>query len=152
MDGDESVEEIVVKERAPVGALPGWALDSSMGRSRLAWDDGTLYAAELAGTVYSPPIPLFAPKEASWSGTVVTPRTRSKGTATLKRANDDLTVGGKRYKTVRTTLTLKSGNDKIELTTWFYPDLGILRQEQRSGEKLLRNRRIDFVSAGSSSR
>ena len=146
MDGDEVIQEITVRGRAPVGEYSGWLVDSAMGQSRLAWDGGTLYAAELAGTTYSPPIPLFANKPTTWSGVVSTSKSSTKGSADLSRKNENLVQGGKTYATAKTTLTLKTGKDTVELTTWFYQDLGILRQEQRSGAGMLRNRRIDFIS------
>lgn len=147
MDGDESIEVIAVIERAPVGPYSGWLLDSAMGRSRLAWHSGGLYASELAGSVFSPPVPLFSKREAAWAGTVTTPAGTLAGKANLAVSKENLLLGGKSYSTVKTILTLSSGAEKTELTTWFYPDLGILRQEQRSGPNMLRNRRIEFVSS-----
>ncbi len=146
MDGDEAIEEVTVKERAPVGPYSGWLLDSAMGQSRLAWDSGTLYAAELAGSTYSPPIPLFAKRETKWQGVVATATKSVASTAVLTKVNENFVQGGKTYATTKTTLVLTCGKDKVELTTWFYPDLGILRQEQRSGPNMLRDRRIDFIS------
>lgn len=147
MDGDEVIQEITVKGSAPVGKYSGWLLDSAMGQSRLAWNGGVLYAAELAGTTYSPPIPLFAKKDTNWTGVVVTPKSSTAGSAILQSKEENLVIGGKTYKTIKTTLKLKSGKDEVELTTWFYPDLGILRQEQRTGANMLRNRRIEFISS-----
>lgn len=146
IDNEIAIIDITVSEKAPVGDHRGFLLKSEMGDSRLAWSRGSLLAAELAGTRYSPPIPLYADDKTEWSGVVQSEGSKVAGTATIARSNEELIVGGRTYKTVKCVLTLDSGKDHIQLTTWFYPDLGILRQEQRSGPALERDRKIDFVS------
>ena len=146
IDNDQEIIDLTVAEEAPVGDHKGFLLQSEMGDSRLAWDGGTLLAAELAGTRYSPPIPLYAADGTEWSGVVQAQSKQVAGTATVSRSEEELVVGGRSYRTVKCVLTLDSGEDHIQLTTWFYSGLGILRQELRSGPALERDRNIVFVS------
>lgn len=144
-DGDESTEKVRVARSAPVGRLDGWQLEGGMGSCRLAWDGDTLVAAQLADTQYSPPIPLLAPRDRTWSGVVSTPSLRAAGKATLERSSETLTLAGTDHKTAKTVLTLECSGETVQLTTWFFPQMGILRQEQRRGPLLSRDRYIEFV-------
>jgi hypothetical protein len=81
----------------------------------------------------------------AWSGTVSTPSGQAQATAKLVRVNEKLDVGGRQYQTIKTVLTLESGGEKVQLTTWFFPGMGILRQEQRRGPGLTRDRFVEFV-------
>lgn len=146
IDNDVEIIDLTVAEEAPVGDHQGYLLQSEMGDSRLAWDGDTLLAAELAGTRYSPPIPLYAPDGTDWSGVVQAESKQVAGKATVSRSEEELVVGGRSFQTVKCVLTLDSGEDHIQLTTWFYAGMGILRQEQRSGPALERDRNIVFVS------
>ena len=145
LDGDEATETISVVSEAPVGSVQGFLLESVMGDSRLAWDGDTLVAAELPDSVYSPPIPLLASESQSWSGVVSTATGSATGTATLTLSKENLSIAGRQYSTVKTVLTLLAGGETIQLTTWFFPQMGILRQEQRRGPGLVRDRYVEFV-------
>jgi hypothetical protein len=145
LDGDETTQTVKTVRRAPVGDADGWLLESQMGSFRLGWDGDVLLAAELPDSSYSPPIPLLAPQRTEWSGTVSTPTGRSAATAKLVRTNERLDVGGRQYQTIKTVLTLDSDGEKVQLTTWFFPGMGILRQEQRRGPGLTRDRFVEFV-------
>lgn len=146
LDGDIAYQQIRVVGRSAVGPHNGWLLESDMGDSRLAWDGDTLLAAEMAGVRYTPPIPIFAPDGESWSGVVRTAEDEYEATATMETSRKKLDVAGRPHQTVMCVLTLDAGEEPIQLTTWFFEGLGILRQEQRSGPNQERNRRIDFVS------
>jgi len=146
LDADYFDADMTVERAASVGSARGWLLASDLGQCRMAWSDGELIAAELAGTTYAPPVPLFAESGREWSGVVTTPTTKSAATARLQRSKEDLKIAGRTYGTVKCVLTLEGSGEKTQLTTWFFPGLGILRQEQRSGPALTRDRRIDFVS------
>ena len=143
------METVSVVDRAPVGGTKGYLLHSGMGDCRMAWDRDRLVASQLAGTLYSPPIPLLARNGTSWSGVVVTPSGKTAGHATVALANEKLDVAGRQYETIKTVVNLVVGTDRAQLTTWFYPGLGILRQEQRNGPALTRSRYIEFVSGPS---
>ena len=146
IDNVVEVIDITVAERAPVGEYDGFLLTSAMGDSRLAWNGDVLLAAELAGTRYSPPIPIFAEANTGWSGVVQTEGVQVAGTATLSVESDTIENAGRDFETVVCVLNLESGDEALQLRTWYYPGLGILRQEQRSGRTLERDRKIDFVS------
>ena len=146
LDGDIAYQELRVVGRTAVGPHNGWLLESDMGDSRLAWDGDRLIAAEMAGVRYSPPIPIFAPDGERWSGVVRTAGTRHESTATVATSNEMLDVAGRSHQTVMCVVTLESSDGPVQLTTWFFEGMGILRQEQRSGPLLTRNRKIDFVS------
>lgn len=141
-----STEMLRVARPAPVGSIEGWLLESGMGDSRMAWDGDVLLAAELAGTVYAPPIPLLATGDKAWRGVVMTTSSRTAGTARLQRSDEKLHVGIRDYDCAKTVLTLESSGETVQLTTWFFPGLGILRQEQRRGPQLERDRLLVFVS------
>ncbi len=145
LDGDDAVQTVKAVRSAPVGSLQGWLLESEMGDSRLAWDGDTLVAAELPDSTYSPPIPLLAPGAREWKGVVSTPTGSTAGTARLVRSSETLDIGGRQSQTVKTVLTLESGGETVQLTTWFFSGLGILRQEQRRGPGLTRDRFLEFV-------
>lgn len=146
LDGDIAYQELSVVGRTAVGPHNGWLLESDMGDSRLAWDGERLLASEMAGVRYSPPIPIYAPDGERWSGVVLTAGSDKRATATIATSNAELNVAGRPHQTVMCVLTLDSGDGQVQLTTWFFEGLGILRQEQRSGPALTRNRKIDFVS------
>ena len=146
LDTDEVPVTWKVAGRAPVGAIEGWEIASDMGTSRLGWKGDDLLASELAGTVYSPPVPLLADGPRSWKGVVTTAGQKTAGSATLVRSAESLDVGGKSYESIKTVLTLDCGGETVQLTTWFFSGLGILRQEQRRGPALTRDRYIEFVS------
>ncbi len=144
-DGDETTQTVKTVRAAPVGDVTGWLMESEMGAFRLAWDGDTLIAAELPDNIYSPPIPLLAPRGVQWSGTVTTPTGRTTATARLERGSEKLDVGGRQYQTIKTVLTLNAAGERVQLTTWFFPRMGILRQEQRRGPGLTRDRYVEFV-------
>ena len=146
VDATPTVVNLTVKEEAPVGSVSGWLLESEMGESRMAWDGDTLLAAELAGTTYWPPIPIFATSGTEWKGVVATATTKVSGSAKVAKSSEELTVGGRVFKTVKCVLDLDASGDRIQLTTWFFPDRGIMRQEQRSGPGLTRDRFLECIS------
>ena len=146
IDPESTYQDLRVVREASVGSTRGWLLESEMGDCRLGWQGGILLAAELGGTAYSPPVPLFAEDGAKWQGVLATATVSTAATATMRRTNESLDVAGRKYRTVKCVLDLQSSQGPLQLTTWFFPGMGILRQEQRSGPALVRDRRIDFVS------
>lgn len=146
IDTTPQVADVRINEAAPVGSLSGWLLESDMGNSRMAWEGDVLYAAELAGTTYWPPVPIFGPDKTEWKGVVATATTKVAGSASLTKSEEDLEYGGRKFKTIKCVLDFSAAEDRIQLTTWFFPDKGILRQEQRSGPGLTRDRYIECVS------
>jgi hypothetical protein len=144
-DGDETTQTFRVVREAPVGTLTGWLIESEMGACRMAWDGDTLFAAELADSAFSPPIPLLAPRGAEWKGVVSTATAKDAGTARMARSTEKLDVGGRQYECAKSVVTLTVSGETVQLTTWFFPRMGILRQEQRRGPALTRDRYIEHV-------
>jgi hypothetical protein len=144
-DGDEATQAFRVAGEAPVGTLNGWLIESEMGSCRMAWDGDTLVAAELPDCSFSPPVPLLAPRGTTWNGVVTTATGKNAGSGTLSRSSEKLDVGGRQYESLKTVLTLTVSGETVQLTTWFFPRMGILRQEQRRGPALTRDRYIEHV-------
>ena len=127
--------EVKVNREAQVGPYSGWELVSRMGASRLAWSEGTLYASELSGTRYSPPIPLLAElgenQSVRWKGTVTTGSIQVNGAATLVVKQTKEKVGVRSHPAREATVTLAIGDSRHEIQTSFVRGVGIVRQEHR---------------------
>lgn len=131
------VGEVSVIRPVAVGDVSGWELQAPSGISRIAWDRGTLQASMLSGTRYSPPIPLLVAdpvgKTINWKGQVSTPMHNYTANATMTWQKQDLQLGGKTFHTVREDCQIKLESGSIlTLTTWFSPEVGIVRQDQRT--------------------
>lgn len=141
----ERVEEVAVVRRIAVGGVSGWEMGGPMGPSRLAWSRGRLIAESVPGTRFDPPVVLLDPSEPKttwrWPETgeaFVTSggRVRAASAAGTQRP-EDLEVGGRTFKALRSTVTLRIGGETLELDTWFAQGIGPLRQEQRAGGVLV---------------
>ena len=107
----------------------------SMGRSLIEWRDGALWARELSGTRFEPPIPLLRPGvpswRASWRGRVEGPFPYTSATASLRQSEEELSQPTRKLPTIKCVLSLEIGPHLVELETWFARGVGIVRQEQR---------------------
>lgn len=128
------VEPLTVKAESPVGKTKGAELQGPMGRSRLGWEGSRLVAATLGHTQFEPPLPLLdvAKPEGTWSGLMIVSGKSAKATATLKMDREQLRTAARTFSTIRSTLTVKSGERSMELISWFSPGVGLVRQEQRN--------------------
>lgn len=141
----ERVEQIRVVRKIAVGGVSGWEAAGPMGPSRLAWSSGRLIAESVPGTRFDPPIVLLDPTEpkAAWrwpangKASVTTGGRKTEATAEATQRPEDLEVGGRTFKTLRSTLTLRIDGATLELDTWFAQGIGPLRQEQRAGGVLV---------------
>ncbi len=130
------VEKIDVIEPVTVSGNKGWIIGGNLGRSRIAWINDLLVAEELPGTRVSPAIPLLdtanhkAKRE--WSGVITANGRPFDGTATLYQKPETYDLAGRKYKTIKAVLTIRSGERTIELTTWYADGYGPIRQEQRT--------------------
>lgn len=146
------VETVTVGDAVAVGPVMGRTLSGPMGTSRLAWRGDLLVASRLAGTAFDPPIPIgvqTSAKEASrtWHGRIEAFGISRGAHAALKLSRERLAVGGMKVQTVKTELTIVAkgsvasgsvpGATRIEVTTWFRPGVGIVRQEQRTNRKFV---------------
>jgi hypothetical protein len=139
------VEEVRVLRPIAVAGARGWELASPMGGSRLAWSGGWLVAESLPGARFSPALPLLAPARpsATWNwpeagdGYATFGGTTIEARAVGRQRPETLEVGGREYETLRSTVELSAGGERIELDTWFAPGIGPLRQEQRTNGLLV---------------
>lgn len=104
----------------------------------MAWDGSRLVAAELSGTNYRPPLPLVDPisdsKPVEWSGSVDSGFGAKSMTATLVNKKAKETVGNR---TIDVTLAEVKFSNGDEALLWLAPGIGVVRQEQRRGERLV---------------
>lgn len=131
-----TVAEIKTAGHVPVGTQEGWRLQGDQGAASLAWKGSRLIATELAGAQYDPPLPLLdvsLRKDAtmSWSGTVVAGGKSQPGEAVISQEKDKRRVSGTEFSCLRVRHEIKTAGKTLELITWFTPNRGILRQEQR---------------------
>lgn len=129
---------------ARVGGSMGWEMTGPGGSSRLGWSDGTLWAQMLGGTTYLPPIPLVAAnmKEAEgvkWQGVVTVASRRYPAKAELTQATEKFKVAGRNLTATRSDLLISMNGKTMSITTWFAPGIGVVRQEERSADQLLRS-------------
>ncbi|MCH7904384.1 MAG: hypothetical protein IH944_07430 [Armatimonadetes bacterium] len=143
---EEVVAEVRVSRKVAVGPVYGWELSSLMGESHLAWQGSELIAAQMAGTRFQPPIPIYASESTSWAGTAITNGEEYSARATLTVSEETLDVGGTRHETIKTTLDIDIAGEPLQLMTWFARDIGIVRQEQRRGTPLTFDHSIEFLS------
>lgn len=137
------VEDIEVRRRLSVADGSGWELGGTMGVSRLAWKDGILVAEDLPSTRFSPALPLLVGGQVEakrqWSGIMRTLAGAKEAEAQLEQESEKITIGGRTYTTRRAKVTIVGLGAPIELTTWFAEGMGIVRQEQRIGDQLVRS-------------
>lgn len=129
------VEPIKVNRRISVAGVDGFELTGPLGQSRLAWKDGHLLADRLGSSRFNPPITLLAPslkRPVDWKGQVSSLAGREDGKASLTQTSEEITLGGRKYSTLRSRLALETPRHTIELLTWFSAGTGIVRQEQRT--------------------
>lgn len=138
-----SVIDVQVAGQGPVGKHAGYKLESSYQPARLAWGDGALWASELGGTGFSPPVPLLtgAGSTTEWKGIVSSAGKQVSSTAKLTVADTKEKVGSKERPARQSVLLVQFGKRTVEVTTWFVEGLGIVRQEQRA-DGLLKSRLV----------
>ncbi|MBS1713140.1 MAG: hypothetical protein JST30_02255 [Armatimonadetes bacterium] len=143
-DFDTYVATLKAADRVPVGPAEGWKLDGTMGPSRLGWAGGTLYASELAGQGFEPPLPLYSPSPVRWKGRWSMGNRSAELEATVESKKVKEQVAGRSTDAVMSVVQLKGRGFSSRLTTWFVPGIGVYRQEQRTGDR--RTVRLDYLS------
>lgn len=154
-----TVQEFTITEEIAVGERRGFRLDSPSGESRLSWDGNQLVASVLGGAQFNPPLPLLdtgqipgstsAPSiiAAQWQGTVRRQGQEVSGRASLEQARTREQLAGQPYDTVESTVTIQGeGFEPVEIRTWFVRGLGILRQQQRSGDSEQLDRSLQYLT------
>lgn len=137
------VEDVRVERALSVADARGFELAGPMGPSRFVWKQDTLLAEDLPGTRFSPAVPLLVGGSVTasrkWQGIVRTMAGEREARGSLVQASDSLTIAGRSYDTRRTTLTVEGLGPRLELQSWFAEGIGLLRQEQRVGDQLVRS-------------
>ncbi len=141
---DSRVDDVSVGRSVAVGGVRGWELVGDLGTTTLAWSGQTLVASEICGQRFDPPIPLYAPKSVTWKGTVETAGRTYPGDATLGVSRAKEKFAGKPVTAVTSTLSLTLRKQKVVLTSTFLDGVGLLHQEQRTGDR--RDRYMEYLS------
>lgn len=144
-----SVDHIRVQRAMPVAGVSGVSLTTPGGETRLAWKDGVLFADMLGGTRYSPPLPLCSPrleekKVISWRGILTVGHRSFGGEAELRQSPDAYLLASKRTDALRCDLTIEVNRQVTEVGTWFVRGIGMVRQEERTRDQLVRA--IEYVA------
>jgi hypothetical protein len=142
-DFDRYVDDVRVVGAVNVGPVKGWQLRGKMGTSRLGWSGDTLLASELGGRHFDPPLPIFSRSPRSWKGTMFSAGMRTPVAATVTSEKTVEKYGGRSYDAVQTTVLLTGAGQQVKLDSWFVSGIGLLRQEQRTGDR--RDRRIEYL-------
>jgi len=131
---DTRVEAVTVARRLTVAGTDGYEMKGPLGVSRVAWKDGVLLAEATSNAWFRPAIPLVAEdgKDRTYHGRIEVLGKESPANATLTHKTEKIEVRNRRVSTTLATLTVKVPKGTIELTTWYQPGIGVVRQEQRT--------------------
>ncbi len=130
------VETLTPQRVVSVAGARGFEIDSALGASNLGWKGQTLVAERLANAKLSPAVPLLAPaqldKKLTWSGTLAFPGGKEDATGTLSQSKATVSIGGRKFDTIKATLVLDTAKRQIELETYYAQGIGPVKQEQRT--------------------
>lgn len=119
-----------------------------MGPSRVAIKDGRLVAESLAGTVYSPAIPLLVltpeDRRVTWSGLISAANRSIQATAVLEQTPSKVALGGRQLRGIAVTLTIELPTKKMVVKSTYAEGLGLVRQEQHENES--QQRYLEYLS------
>ena len=111
----------VVAEESVAGTK-GWRLDGPMGMTRIAWKSSVLWAEEMPGCRFYPPVPILnstaEAKSLGWTGRLWVMGRSLEATGEVNEGADKFEIAGRKYEAVVSTLSLASGKTQIELKTW----------------------------------
>jgi hypothetical protein len=136
---EKHVEPLTISRSLPVDGVTGFELSGPMGVSRVAWHNGELRAAQTANAWFDPAIPILADdkKDRQWSGRVGVMGVKSLAKAVLTHKQDKLDMGSKAVEATLAELTITLPRGTIVVDSWFQPGVGLVRQEQRTADKLV---------------
>ena len=135
-----------VTGRAPVGRAAGYIVSSPVGSSVLAWDGGRLVASQLAGTRFSPPIPILVEGEETWRGSLVTAGNAQNASAQItgKQGEDRHPVFGVR--TLEVVAKIQTKGKVLVVESVFADRIGLVSQSQRTNDVL--DYRLTLLGSG----
>lgn len=135
-----SVQSMRVTGQASVGNVQGWDIEGPNGVSRLAWDGGSLVAERFVNIRFVPPIPILTADDKKlskhWKGRVETPAGYYDAEADIDQNTESIKIATHSYKAVKSRVKLFLPGKRTEVVSWFAAGSGLLRQEQRTDDKL----------------
>jgi len=133
---DSRVEPVKVTREVSVAGVDGYELAGPLGVSRLGWGRDVLYADQAVNASFEPSLPILAEdgKDRVWHGRVVSMGKTNPATATLKHDKSSVVIGGRKLDTTLAVLIISVPGGKIELDSWYAPEIGLVQQEQRTND------------------
>lgn len=131
----KNVVDVKVTGEVPVGNTNGFRLEGPLGVSRVGWSGDRLITDLMPNTRIAPPITILAPKEkkpVQWQGFVETMGKSVAAKGVLTQSSAKMKIGTQPYDTILAKLEIKIGDRKMELKTWYAPEIGPIMQEQRT--------------------
>lgn len=130
------VESITPDRVVSVAGIRGFELDSALGTATVGWKGETLVGERLANAQVIPAVPLLSPtkldKKLTWSGILAFPGGKEDATGTLTQSKTSLSIGGRKFDTIKTLLVIDTAKRQIELETYYAQGIGPVKQEQRT--------------------
>lgn len=132
----EHTDTLVLRRSVSVAGQPGVEVAGSFGVSRVGWKDGVLLADQLSQAQLIPAVPILAPamvgKSLPWSGKIRFAGGEEDAKGELTQSKSSVALGGRTFETIHTKLVLDNPKRQIEVETDFAPEVGIVRQQQRT--------------------
>lgn len=131
-------DSVKVTRRIAVADVDGYELASDLGVSHLAWRKARLITDQMAGARFTPPLPIFAPNEGAvpWQGWIYSGDKREPAKGTVSHTSTKLDVLGRQVETIRSDVFLKVSARRVQLSSWFEPGVGMVRQDQLTNGRL----------------
>ncbi len=138
----ERVETVSVLRPRSCFGVQGWEIGGVLGISVLAWKDHILWAQELAGTSFDPPLPLLLGEAAgkkTWSGIVSSGGKSMVATATLDQAPSSFTLAGRKILAKKVIVTLVMPRRTVTTESVYGESFGLLSQRQQENGVVTRS-------------
>jgi hypothetical protein len=130
-------DNVRVTRSVSVGDTEGVELSGDLGTAHLAWDGNRLVTDQMAQCRFVHPLPLLeAAQSKPWQGWMLRGDKRYAFKAFTSQAPAKLDVMGMQANTICSSVELWSDKQHVEIKTWFESGVGIVRQEQRTNDRL----------------
>lgn len=127
------VSTLTVTQRQAAAGVSGFELKGPSGTSLVAWKDGALYASELSGTFFDPPLPVLIRSELSpvqWSGYASRAGRPLPASATITAEQSTTTWLSQSTSALKVVIKMNWNGQSSELDSWYVPSVGLVEQEQ----------------------
>lgn len=132
--GVSGIEQMTVTRELSVAGTQGYELSGPRGTSRLAWKGNTLVAEAFPNVRFDPPVEILVSGDKTavrhWKGSVFHLGIATDAVATLTQSEVDDRLGSRKVKALQTVLKIEMGDQTIEITSAYMPQVGLLRQRQ----------------------